>query len=252
MKLSSLGLPKDVSVHGHRIDWLLASTTVFVAIMFVVTIVWILWACLRHGKRHKAEYDHGTAKPQMLKALALSTVIFFVVDGNLWWNGMDDLNEVFWNFDAAAASPDAVRVQINAHQWAWDFRYPGPDGKFNTKDDILTLNDLRIPVNRPVTIQIAATDVVHSFALPNLRIKQDAIPGQVNRLWFEAKETGQFEIACMQHCGTHHYKMRGLLTILSEAEYAAWTRQASEISARNYDPEDKGAQWGWDWDRRNK
>jgi cytochrome c oxidase subunit 2 len=248
----NLGLPKDVSVHGWRIDRLLASTTVFVTIMFVVTIIWILWACLRHGRKHRADYDLGSARKQIVKALALSTVIFLVVDGNLWVNGMADLNEVFWNFDKVQAAPNAVRIQVNAHQWAWDARYAGPDGKFNTKDDVVTLNDLRVPVGRPIVIQLASTDVVHSFALPNLRIKQDAVPGQVNRLWFEAKETGVFELACMQHCGTHHYKMRGTLTILPGPEYEAWASQASEISARNYDPEDKGAHWGWDWERGNK
>ncbi len=248
----SLGLPKDVSVHGARIDALLWSTTIFVAIMFVVTIVWILWACLLHNRKRTADYDHGTAKPQILKALALSAVIFFVVDGNLWWNGMDDLNHAFWNFDAAEASPNAVRIEVNAHQWAWDARYAGPDGKFNTQDDIVTLNDVRVPVNTPVIVQLAATDVVHSFSLPNLRIKQDAVPGQLNRLWFQAKETGVFDIACAQHCGTHHYKMRGKLTVLSEAEYAAWAREAQALSARAWDAADTTAHWGWDWSRGTK
>jgi cytochrome c oxidase subunit 2 len=68
-------------------------------------------------------------------------------------------------------------------------------------------------------------------------------------MWFEAKETGTFEISCAQHCGTNHYKMRGTLTILPEAEYAAWAAEASAISARNWDPDDKTAHWGWDWER---
>lgn len=243
----NFGLPHDASVHGHRVDWLMTTTTVFVTIMFLITTGWILVACLRHGKNHKADYDLGSAKKSVVKALLLSCVIFFVVDGNLWINGMADLDEAFWNFSKAEAAPNAVRIEVNAHQWAWDARYAGPDGKFNTKDDIVTLNDIRVPVNAPVVLQIAATDVLHSFSLPNFRVKMDAVPGTINRLWFEAKETGVFDIACAQHCGVNHYKMRGRLTVLSAADYAAWAHEASELGARQFDPADKAAHWGWEW-----
>ena len=90
---------------------------------------------------------------------------------------LQDINKVFWNFDEVEQRPDAVRIEVNAHQWAWDARYAGPDGKFNTKDDIVTLNDIRVPVDTPVLLQLASTDVIHSFYLPNFRVKQDAVPG---------------------------------------------------------------------------
>jgi cytochrome c oxidase subunit II len=242
------GLPRDASLHGWRVDWLMATTTVFVAIMFGATVVWIAWACLLHGKRHRAVYDEGRARPAIIKALLLSGLIFVVVDGNLLLSGLADIDDVFWNADRAA-DPRAVRIEVNAHQWAWDARYPGPDGSFGTSDDILTLNDLRVPVGVPVVIQLASTDVIHSFSLANFRVKQDAIPGTINRLWFQAKETGAFEIACAQHCGTNHYKMRGVLTVLPQAEYEAWAAQASALSRRAHDPADKGAHWGWNWER---
>jgi cytochrome c oxidase subunit 2 len=246
------GLPHDASLHGWRVDWLMNSTSVFVLIMFIATLVWIVWASVFHGPRRRADYDHGNARTQVLKALCLSALIFGVVDGNLFINGIADLDEAFWNVKAAAADPRAVRIQVNAHQWAWDARYPGPDGRFNTPDDIVTLNDLRVPVDAPVVIQLAATDVLHSFSLPNFRVKQDAVPGMVNQLWFQAKETGEFDIACAQHCGVHHYKMRGQLSVLPPDEYAAWERTASELAARTFDPEDKTAHWGWDWDKAAK
>lgn len=246
------GLPRDASVHGWRVDWLMNTTTVFVTIMFVATLVWILWASVRHGPRHRAEYDHGNARTQVIKAMCLSALVFGVVDGNLLVNGLADIDDAFWNYDKAEADPRVVRVQVNAHQWAWDFRTAGPDGRFNTRDDIVTTNDLRVPVNAPVVLQLAATDVLHSFSLPNFRVKQDAVPGMINRLWFQAKTTGTFEIACAQHCGVHHYKMRGLLTVLGEDEYRAWAATASALSSAAYDENDHGAQWGWDWLRGNK
>jgi cytochrome c oxidase subunit II len=243
------GLPRDASFYGWRVDWLLGTTSIFVAIMFAVTVVWIGWACLRHGWRHKAAYDLGSAGPSVAKAVLLSVLIFGVVDGNLLVNGLRDLDDVFWNVDRAEADPRAVRIQVNAHQWAWDIRYAGPDGKFNSADDIVTLNDVRVPVGVPVVVQLAATDVIHSFSLPNFRIKQDAVPGTINRLWFQAKETGVFDIACAQHCGVHHYKMRGQLTVLAPEAYTAWADQASALSRRTYDPEDTRAHWGWEWNR---
>src|SRR6185436_17986471 len=109
----------------------------------------------------------------------------------------------FWNFAKAEATPGAVLIEINAHQWAWDARYPGPDGKYNTADDIVTLNDIRIPAGVPIVFELASTDVIHSFWLPNLRVKQDAMPGMINKMWVMAKpeERGQVDIACTQHCG---------------------------------------------------
>ncbi|MBI3847443.1 MAG: cytochrome C oxidase subunit II [Planctomycetes bacterium] len=244
---TGLGLPRDVSVDGNRIDWLLQITMVFVAILFVIMVVWMFLACLKHNRNHQAEYDHGDSKHHVTIALTLSAIIFFVVDGNLFYNSTKDLGDAFWNFDGAEAR-DPVRIEINAHQWAWDARYAGPDKKFNTQDDIVTLNDIRVPVGSPVIVELASVDVIHSLYLPNLRVKQDAMPGMVNRFWFEAKETGEFDIACAQHCGVNHYKMKGKLTILSREDYAHWADEASKNSARAYDPaDDEFAHWGWDW-----
>jgi cytochrome c oxidase subunit II len=101
-------------------------------------------------------------------------------------------------------------------------------------------------------IQLAATDVIHNFSLPNFRVKQDAIPGTITRLWFQAKATGTFEIACAQHCGVNHYKMKGLLMVLTPEAYALWAQEASRLSAESYDPADQAAQWGWSWERRRQ
>jgi cytochrome c oxidase subunit 2 len=98
-----------------------------------------------------------------------------------------------------------------------------------------------------VIVQLGAVDVIHSFSLPNFRVKQDAVPGMVNRLWFQAKETGEYAIACQQHCGINHYLMKGVLEVMPEAEYDAWAEQASEAATRAHDPNDTRAHWGWEW-----
>ena len=160
---------------------------------------------------------------------------------------LHDMGSVFWNFDAVDRDPRTVRLEVSAHQWAWLARYPGPDGRFASEDDIVTLNDIRVPVATPVLIQIASTDVIHSFSLPNFRVKQDAVPGMITAITFEARVPGTYEIACAQHCGPNHYKMRGVLSVLSAEDYAEWLAKASADARRAYDPEDKDAHWGWQW-----
>ncbi|MEP7122053.1 MAG: cupredoxin domain-containing protein [Byssovorax sp.] len=242
------GLPLDASLDGHRIDWLIKVTMGFVVILFVIMCIWMAAAIIKHRDgKHTAEYDHGNARHQIRFAAGLSALIFFVVDGNLWANASIDLNTAFWNFSGAEAKPDAVRIEINSHQWAWDARYGGPDGKFNTKDDVVTLNDIRVPVDTPIILELASADVIHSFYLPNMRIKQDAMPGMINRMWFQATKVGEYDIACAQHCGTNHYKMKGTLTVMSKQDYAKWAAEASANGARVYSEEDTGAHWGWDW-----
>jgi cytochrome c oxidase subunit 2 len=244
---TGIGLPRDFSLEGHRIDWLIQITMVFVAILFVIMVVWMVLACVRHNRKHPAHYDHGDSRPHVAVALSLSGLIFFVVDGNLFYHSTKDLSEAFWAYDRAEGHASPVRIEVNAHQWAWDARYAGPDGKFNTQDDIVTLNDIRIPVDTPVIFQLASTDVIHSFYLPNLRVKQDAIPGNINRFWFQATKTGDVDIACAQHCGVNHYKMKGTLRILSRADYDRWAKETSANSARAFDGSDNEAHWGWDW-----
>lgn len=242
-------LPFDASRDGHRIDWLIEVTNIFVIILTVIMCCWMLYAVIVHNSKHKAEYDHGDSKHHVAIAMGVSALTFFVVDGNLWFNSTVDVNTIYWNFEANETHPEVVRIEINAHQWAWDARYAGPDNKFNTADDVVTLNDIRVPNDVPVLFQIASTDVIHSFSLPNFRIKQDAMPGMITRLWIWPVKIGEYDIACTQHCGTHHYKMKGRLTVMSKADYAAWSKAMSAHNARGFDVKDLSAQWGWDWKR---
>ena len=251
---TSYGLPRDVSADGHRIDWLIKVTLIFVTILFVIMVIWMLLAVFKHNHKHKAEYDHGDSRHAIMVGMILSAVIFFVVDGNLWVNATRDLSQAFWNFPKAEKHPEAVRIELNAHQWAWDARYAGPDLEFNTADDIVVLNDLVIPIDRPVIVQLVSTDVIHSFSLPNFRVKMDATPGMTNRFWFmasgkRAKPGDVVEIGCTQHCGTNHYKMRGTLKLLDWEAFQLWSKEASASSKATYDEKSPTRNWGWKWKR---
>ena len=99
------------------------------------------------------------------------------------------------------------------------------------KDDVTTINQLHLPVDKPALIYLSSKDVIHSFFLPNLRVKQDAVPGLNVPIWFEATKTGKYEIACAQLCGLGHYRMRGFMTIMSEDDYAAWMDEEQALLA---------------------
>ncbi|MCZ6508486.1 MAG: hypothetical protein O7A04_10630 [Acidobacteria bacterium] len=158
------------------------------------------------------------------------------------------------------AEPTTVRVV--AEQFVWNVHYPGPDGLFGAghvdlmsatnplgldpedpaaMDDVTTINQLRLPVDRPVSILLSSKDVIHSFALPVMRVKQDAIPGMEIPVYFTPIKTSgdeRWEIACAQLCGLGHYRMRGFLTILEGDEFDQW--MAGEVAKKMPAPEPDG------------
>jgi cytochrome c oxidase subunit 2 len=239
--------PKDVSAHGHRIDSLITVTNFAITFLFIVMVIWMVWSVFAHNEKHTAVYDHGDSKKQIAVTLAIAGGIFLTVDGNLFYNSTVDLGEIFWNYEKPLSDPQHVKVEINARQWIWQARYTGPDGSFNTQDDPLVTNDIRIPVDTPVIAQLGSPDVIHNLYIPNLRVKIDVVPGSINQVWFQATEVGKYEIACAQHCGQAHYKMRAVLTVMPRDEYDRWAATASRDSAQIYDAKDTEANWGWAW-----
>jgi cytochrome c oxidase subunit 2 len=243
------GLPFDASADGFRVDELIHFTLLAITVIFVIVAGMLLFSFVRHRRAHAARYAPGS-KASIGFALGFVALVLVAVDGTLFMHTIVDMRHVFWNFAAAENRPDAVRIEVQAHQWAWSGRYAGPDGKFNTPDDVVTLNDLRVPLGAPVVVQLSSVDVIHSMNLPNFRVKQDAVPGDITRLTFEARTPGEYEIACAQHCGPNHYKMRGVLTVLPPERYQAWLRTVEADARRAYDPEDAEAHWGWEWRTR--
>jgi cytochrome c oxidase subunit 2 len=155
-------------------------------------------------------------------------------------------------FDPTQAGPASlapVVIRVTAEQFAWNIHYPGPDATFGTTrqelvsasnplgvdradpaaaDDVGVLNVLMLPVNRTAVIQLRSKDVIHSFTLNEMRVKQDATPGMTARVWFTPTTTGDWEIACSQLCGLGHYRMRGEYHVVSPAAWDSWL--AAEVA----------------------
>jgi cytochrome c oxidase subunit 2 len=245
-------IPRDASLDGHLVDRVIGYLTLATGIAFAAVVVVLAVTLILHRARRgrtRAHHTHGTRKRDHILTFAVALTLFVAVDATLVARSSGDLRGRFWRYPDD--DPRALRVEVTARQWSWTFRTAGPDGRFATADDVVTLNELHLPVGRPIYLKLHAKDVVHSFYLPNFRTKVDAIPGATTRLWFQAEQSGRYEVACAQHCGVSHYKMRGLLVAETEAVYRAWLGRA-EVDARlRYDPADPNAQHpedGWDWE----
>lgn len=239
---SGWGFPENASLDGGRIDslfWVMF----WVLTPFLIAVVgFVVYCFVRYRARDGQKASHITGFRTALGTVAIAGLLLALEVP------FDIVQERVWA-DARANFPkeeSAVQVQVYAEQFAWNFRYAGKDGKFGTADDLTTLNNLRIPVDKPVILTMRARDVIHSFWIPNFRVKMDVLPGSTHRLWFQAIKTGTFEIACAELCGLGHYRMRGLLTVVGAEDYDRWLKQQAKDLEED-GPGDERKKWDlWD------
>ncbi len=208
--------PHDISTFGTKIDFL------FLVIFWITVIVWIAVTAAmvvflvqyHHRPGRKASYIEGNQRLEVLWTIgtAVIMVALALASRSTW----ADIKE--------HGPPGDVFYQVMAKQFNWEITYPGPDGKLGTADDVTVENDFHVPVNKVVRIDLSSKDVIHSFFVPSMRLKQDAVPGRIIGVWFEATETGQYEIPCAELCGFGHSGMKGTLYVLSEEDYAKWLK----------------------------
>ena len=241
------GLPVNISTHGAGIDRLIYLMHILMFVLFIGWGIFFVYALIRFRQKdgHKAHYHtkHFKIPTYLEAAVAISELLLLTAFAMPIWHHLKT------DFPAGA---DAVKIRVVAQQFAWNVHYPGKDGVFGKvdpkfmdssnplgldpgdpagKDDVATINQLHIPVNTPVSVQLTSKDVIHCFNLPVMRIKQDAIPGMMIPVWFEANQTGDFEIACAQLCGLGHYRMRGFFIVESKDKFQAWLAEQAPQTA---------------------
>jgi cytochrome c oxidase subunit II len=215
-------LPEDISAYGYKIDdifnmlgWIVMAT--FLGCNLLLAI--FMWKYAdKPGEDRQAVYSHGSHGLEVFWTSATTLLLTFIALSqlNIW------MEIKFPN----RSENIPVHCNVTARQFEWRMTYPGPDGQFGTHDDFESNSDLVIPVGRKIRIDLRSADVLHSFFLPNMRIKQDAVPGLTIRVWFEAKKTGSYDLVCAELCGWGHYKMKGRLTVLSKDAYQSWLQKA--------------------------
>ena len=209
-------LAPSVSTFGPDIDRLYYIILVITGIIFVLTEFLLIYFLFKYRARagHKAEYIEGSTKAEIIWTTvpAVIVVALGLMSAGLW----ADIK------DPARIPAGSYELILEARQFEWEATYAGGDGVLETADDFTLLNQINVPVNRPVTVHLRAEDVIHSFFLPELRVKQDAVPGRSIKGWFEATQTGEYTIGCAELCGLSHYTMDGVLVVQSESEFSQW------------------------------
>jgi cytochrome c oxidase subunit 2 len=252
-----LGLPPLASTHGGQIDSLISWTHVFMFILFVGWGGFFVYALIRFRRSRNpvANYtgmkSHASGYAEVAVAV-VEAILLFAFSIPIWAARVDRM----------PPENEALVVRVTGEQFAWNVHYAGPDRVFGrtdiklfdlqsnplgldrtdpaAKDDITTLNQLYLPVNTPVIVRLRSKDVIHSFGVPEFRVKQDAVPGLTIPIWFipdvttaeMRTRTGnpefQYEIACAQLCGMGHYRMRGFVTVQSADEFQKWMAAEEE------------------------
>jgi len=271
-KLSNyMGLPSVGSSHGLEIDYMNGWVHWLMLILFIGWGAFLIFTIIkfRSGANPKADY-HGI-RSHFSRYAEIGVIVFeiFLLIGfayPIWSEVKTTVPKVDHN---------TVEVRVIAQQFAWNIHYPGADGKFgSTKpelvdeetnpvgidrssptgaDDIVTINQLHLPVDKLAMIYLSSKDVIHSFALPEMRVKQDAIPGMSIPVFFTPTKTSTefleeikgserdgkgYEIACAQLCGNSHYRMRGFLTVESDEDYKTFLDEEAEYLEEEEDDED--------------
>jgi len=216
-------LPASASTFAPEIDRMYYSILIITGVVFVLTeFVLLLFVFkYRHREGRKAEYIHGNVTAEIIwTAIPFVIVVWIGLASRGVWASIKDPNLIPAN---------AMEVRVSAKQFEWNVTYPGPDGVFDTADDLVSRNRLDIPEGRAVKIILTSEDVIHSFFLREHRVKQDAVPGMEILVWFEATETGQYTIGCAELCGTGHTRMRGTLTVHSADGYQQWLNEQIQV-----------------------
>src|SRR3954468_13612697 len=242
-----IGMPPNASEHGYQIDHIIEFAHWFMGALFIGWSIFFTYVLLRFRRSRHPVADHEGVKSGISNHLEFAVVLIeavllvgFAIP--LWARRVNQFPE----------DKDAIIVHAIGQQFNWNFHLPGPDGAFGkrdinlvsnsnaigldsadpaAKDDIVVSGELHVLKDRPVIIELSSKDVIHNFALPHMRIAQDAIPGQLIPMWFKPIKPGTYEVVCGQLCGLGHYSMKGTLVVDEPAEYQAWLKERAELMA---------------------
>ncbi len=234
--------PPPISAHGIAYDAQFMRTLVVVGIIFVLAQFALGYAIVKfRNDGRRAGYSHGNNKLETIWTSATALLFLgLVVMGTQIWASV--------HFDEAPA--DSIVVEVTSKQFSWSFRYPGADGKFGhtdlklvndangnplglddkdpaSKDDIVSAS-LKVPVGKSIKLVMHSRDVIHNFFVPELRLKQDIVPGMEIPLHFQADQIGIYEVPCSELCGLGHYQMRTTMQVMSESDFEQWKQQQSQ------------------------
>jgi len=229
-------LPENINEGGKVIDELYYFILWLTGVIFVATgfaLFWFLWKYGSYVRQEPVTYTHGSHTLEVVwSILPAATLLFIAIyQMNAW------AEQKLFRPESAPGVYKPPIAEVTGRQFEWRIRYAGKDNIVGTKDDLFTVNELHVPAFEDVVLAIKTEDVLHSFFLPNLRIKQDVVPGMKQYVWFHANKTGNYDIVCAELCGWGHYKMRGRLVLESRDKFEKWFKeQMTQQEVTEYKP----------------
>jgi cytochrome c oxidase subunit 2 len=253
-------MPEAASQHGPQIDQMIDYVHWLMLVLFIGWGAFFIYTLFRFraGRNARANYEgvkSHTSTYLEIGVAAAEAVLLIGFSIPLWAERVDEV----------PPAGESVVVRVVGEQFVWNVHYPGKDGVFGRSstelidletnplgldradpaaaDDITTINQLHLPVDKAAVLHLSSKDVIHSFSLPHMRVKQDTVPGLSIPLWFVPTITTadmrqrlgdddfQYEITCAQLCGLGHYRMRGFLTVHEQAGFDAWIDEQTELLA---------------------
>ncbi len=218
---SGLWLPENANPYATMIDHLFDLVHVICGVILGVTtsiLAYVVWRYADYPGRQSepAQYiTHHTLLEWIWTAIPAAILVFLAFYQLQVWAD-NKMNRPVEMVDGQEKLIEPLALVVGK-QFGWDVYYPGPDGQFGTVDDQRIENELTVPVGKPIVLRVEAQDVLHSFAIPGLRVKQDVVPGMTQLVWFQVDRPGTYEILCMELCGWGHYKMRARMKAVEPA-----------------------------------
>jgi cytochrome c oxidase subunit 2 len=211
------------STYSGTIDHMLLVITVVVGFWFLLAEGVLFYFTARYLRKdgRPTSYITGENSNRMLW-ITVPVILIVLCD-----IGLNIADTVVWIHIKQDLPPAERTVRVVGQQWSWTFQDPGPDGVLDTADDIRTTDNLHVLVDTTYHFEVMSRDVVHSFAVPAFRLKQDAVPGRTITGWFRATRTGTFDIQCTQMCGLAHGMMAGRVIVETPRQHSAWMEQAA-------------------------
>jgi cytochrome c oxidase subunit II len=214
----AIWLPTNAGSETARsIDHLFYFILVLTGVVFIateLTLFFFLWRYDAKANTRPAKFTHGSHTLEICWTIVPAATLLFIAiyQLNTWAAAK-------MRHPTADGYPKAPTVEVTGRQFEWRIRYPGDDGILGTKDDLFDVSDLHVPVGEETVVSLKSMDVLHGFFLPNMRVKQDAVPGMKIPVWFRPIEEGTYDIVCSQLCGWGHYKMKGRVIVEPRAAY---------------------------------
>jgi len=254
------GLPVAASTYARDIDFGIRLIHWAMFTIFILWAIFFTYLLIRYKKRDGVPAEREPEHHGIISTSLIPDIIVMVFEiGLIFFYAIPVWSKVKTVFPKES---EANRIDVIAEQFAWNVHYPGADGKFGKRDlakihfsnpigldhddpaaadDVVLANEIHMPIGKPTLIRLTSKDVIHSFWVPEFRVKQDAVPGMTIPVWVEPNRVGTYELSCAQLCGFAHSLMRATVVVQTPEDYEKWLKSVAPVAVASASTSTKGS-----------